>query len=201
MANFLDAHVYIAESEGGFQQMTSDSGNYVDGVLMGTNYGISAPTLQSYLGRTPTMEDMKNLTYQEAVSIYIEMYWNKIFGNEIKNQSVALLIYDGSVNQGKGAMRTIVGQSMRELGSYINNSDVFTNEGINQLNSLDQEKLFFKIYNGRKLRYEGGQEVFIQGHLNRLRGIKFSKNKPSVNLVIIFAVLIVILGFMVYKWV
>lgn len=199
MANFLDAHVYVAESEGGFQQMTNDSGNYVDGVLIGTNYGISAPTLQSYLGRTPTMEDMKNLTYQQAVSIYIEMYWNKIFGNEIKNQSVALLVYDGSVNQGRGAMRTIVGEAMRSMGSYVTNSDVFTNEGINQLNSLDQKKLFFKIYNGRKLRYEGGQQAFIQGHLNRLSGIKFFKNKPSVNLAIIFGVLIVVLGFIVYK--
>ena len=72
------------------------------------------------------MEDMKNLTYQEAVSIYIDRYWNRIIGNEIKNQSVALLIYDGAVNQGRGAMRSIVGESMRGLGSYIDNSEVFT---------------------------------------------------------------------------
>jgi len=199
MASFIDAHVYIAESEGGFQQMTNDTGNYVDGVLVGTNYGISADTLKSFLGRTPTMEDMKNLTYQEAVSIYIDMYWNRIVGNEIKNQSVALLIYDGSVNQGKGAMRGIVGQSMRELGSYIDNSEVFTSEGTSQLNSLNQEKLFLKIYNGRKLRYERGQEAFVQGHLNRLSGIKFFKNKPSFNLAIIFVVLIVILSVLIYR--
>lgn len=199
MARFIDAHAYIAESEGGFQQMTNDTGNYVDGVLIGTNYGISAPTLKAFLGRTPTMEDMKNLTYQEAVSIYLDRYWNRIIGNEIKNQSVALLIYDGAVNQGRGAMRSIVGESMRGLGSYIDNSEVFTNEGTSQLNSLNQEKLFLKIYNGRKLRYEGGQEAFVQGHLNRLSGIKFFKNKPSFNLAIVFIVLIVVLSILIYR--
>ena len=146
-----------------------------------------------------TMEDMKNLTYQAAVSIYIDRYWNRIIGNEIKNQSVALLIYDGAVNQGRGAMRSIVGESMRGLGSYIDNSEVFTNEGTSQLNSLNQEKLFLKIYNGRKLRYEGGQEAFVQGHLNRLSGIKFFKNKPSFNLAIVFIVLIVVLSILIYR--
>ena len=111
MANFDKAHKYIVEEEGGYQDLANDTGNYSDGLLIGTNYGISADTLKSYLKRTPSRQDMESLSFDDAVLIYIQMYWNKILGDEIKNQSVALLIYDGSVNQGRGAMRSVVGNA------------------------------------------------------------------------------------------
>ena len=105
------------------------------------------------------------------------MYWNKILGDEIKNQSVALLIYDGSVNQGRGAMRSVVGNAMRNLKSNIDDSFVFTSSGIKQLNSLNQKELFQEIYNGRKKRYDNGQLEFRTGHLKRLSGIVFSEKQ------------------------
>jgi len=51
MANFDKAHKYIVEEEGGYQDLANDTGNYSDGLLIGTNYGISADTLKSYLKR------------------------------------------------------------------------------------------------------------------------------------------------------
>lgn len=173
MANFDKAHKYIVEEEGGYQDLANDTGNYSDGLLIGTNYGISADTLKSYLKRTPSRQDMESLSFDDAVLIYIQMYWNKILGDEIKNQSVALLIYDGSVNQGRGAMRSVVGNAMRNLNSNISDGFVFTTSGIKQLNSLNQKKLFEEIYNGRKKRYENGQLEFRTGHLKRLNGIVF----------------------------
>ena len=56
MAEFIPIHNFVIKEEGGYQDMPSDTGNYVDGVLVGTNYGISAPVLKSYLGRTPSKE-------------------------------------------------------------------------------------------------------------------------------------------------
>ena len=177
MANFEAAHSFVIKEEGGYQELISDTGNYVDGIMIGTNYGISAPTLKSYLGRTPTKDEMKNLSFDDAVLIYIQNYWSKINGDEIKNDSVGLLIYDGAVNQGVGAMRTVVSNAMKNLGSPISKELVFTNQGIKRLNKLNQEKLFDEIYKGRKERYENGQPQFIAGHLRRLSGIKFSGNK------------------------
>ena len=178
MANFDKAHKYIVEEEGGYQDLTNDTGNYSDGLLIGTNYGISADTLKTYLGRTPSREEMKNLSFEDAVLIYVRMYWNRILGDDIKNQSVALLIYDGSVNQGRGAMRSVVGNAMRNLNSNIqDNSIVFTPYGIEKLNSLNQEKLFKEIYNGRKKRYESGNLAFRKGHLNRFSGLVFYEQK------------------------
>jgi len=177
MANFDKAHTYIVKEEGGYQQLPNDTGNYSDGILIGTNYGISADTLKSYLGRTPTRNEMKTLSFDDAVIIYIQNYWNKILGDKIKNQSVALLIYDGSVNHGRGAMRNVVGNAMRNLNSNISNDNVFTEAGIKELNSLNQKKLFQGVYNGRKKRYESGQIAFRQGHLKRLNGIIFYEDK------------------------
>jgi lysozyme family protein len=134
MANFDKAHTYIVKEEGGYQELPNDTGNYSDGILIGTNYGISADTLKSYLGRTPSRDEMKNLSFDDAVIIYIQNYWNKILGDKIKNQSVALIIYDGSVNHGRGAMRTVVGNAMRNLNSDISNDYVFTEAGIKKLN-------------------------------------------------------------------
>ena len=37
--------VKILENEGGFQEDPDDPGNYADGVLKGTKYGISAPPI------------------------------------------------------------------------------------------------------------------------------------------------------------
>lgn len=176
MADFNKAHKYIVKEEGGYQDMPNDSGNYTDGLLIGTNYGISADTLKSYLGRTPSKDDMKNLSFNDAVIIYIQNYWSKILGDKIKNQSVALLIYDGSVNQGRGAMRSVVGNAMRNLNADISDDKVFSEAGIKKLNSLNQKKLFEEIYNGRKKRYENGQLAFRAGHLKRLSGIKFYSN-------------------------
>lgn len=201
MANFDDAHKFVVAEEGGYQDMPNDTGNYTDGILIGTNYGISADTLKSYLGRTPSKSEMENLSFDDAVLIYIQMYWNRILGDEIKNQSVALLIYDGAVNQGKGAMKTVVGNAMRNGGSSISNDYVFTKSGIEKLNKLNQEKLFSDIYMGRRARYENGQAAFKAGHLKRLSGIKFSQvNKmPTWAIISISVGVVSLLTLAAYK--
>ena len=201
MAKFIPIHQFVINEEGGYQDLTSDTGNYVDGVLIGTNYGISAPTLKSFLGRTPSKSDMENLSFEDSVLIYIQNYWNKINGDDIKNSSVALLIYDGSVNQGRGAMRGIIGKCMRALGSSISDSDVFTKAGIDKLNKLNQEQLFNCIYQGRKTRYEAGQSEFKQGHLRRLSKIKFERDRkfPTWAIVSISVGVVSLITFSIYQ--
>jgi hypothetical protein len=64
--------------EGGYQQMKKDSGNYTtSGKLIGTNKGISAKTLESYLGREPTVDDMKNLDEKTISKIYKEEFYER----------------------------------------------------------------------------------------------------------------------------
>lgn len=79
--------------EGGYQQMKNDSGNYTtSGKLIGTNKGISAKTLETYLGREPTVDDMKNLDQETINTIYKEEFYDryKIYKLPEELQTVAM---------------------------------------------------------------------------------------------------------------
>ena len=201
MADFNKAHQFVVDREGGYQNHPDDTGNYTsDGTLIGTNWGISADTLSTYLGRTATESEMKNLSFDLAMEIYRDGYWNKINGDDIENQSVALLIYDGSVNHGRGAMRQVVGSAMRDLDVSIEDEVVFEKAGIDKLNKKNQEKLFNLIWKGREARYLAGQDVFKEGHLDRISKIKFSKGgmplwaKIGISMAIVSVVALSIYG-------
>ena len=79
--------------EGGYQQMKKDSGNYTtSGKLIGTNKGISAKTLETYLGKEPTVDDMKNLDQKTISTIYKEEFYKryKIYKLPKELQTVAM---------------------------------------------------------------------------------------------------------------
>lgn len=108
MANFKIAHDLTSKTEGGYTNHPNDAGNYTGGkvgvgALIGTNYGISAPVLQAYLQRVPSVADMKNLSKEIAESIYYKNYWMPVRGNELVNQTIANMIYDKAVNMGVSA--------------------------------------------------------------------------------------------------
>ena len=184
MADFYQAQQFVKGREGGYQDMPEDTGNYTDGQLIGTNWGISADTLASHYGYTPSKQQMMDLEYQTALHIYKTRYWDRIDGDNIKNQSVALLIYDGSVNHGVGAMRSVVSKALKENGVNATTSNVFTAPLTRELNKLDQQALFNSIWKGREARYLKGNARFRQGHLNRINKIKFEKRRKKTALII-----------------
>ena len=115
MANFGKAQKIVGINEGGYQCDPRDDGNYYNGNLIGTNWGIAAPTLASYIGRTPTKTEMMNLPKETATSILQINYWAKNNFDLINNQSVATLIYDGCVNHGTNGMRFLIEKALRSL--------------------------------------------------------------------------------------
>ncbi len=67
----------VFKAEGGYSTDKLDTGNYYNGKFVGTNHGISAPTLAAYLGRTPTVADMKGLDKQKAREIAKNQYFDR----------------------------------------------------------------------------------------------------------------------------
>lgn len=67
---------HIIKNEGGYQNHAEDAKGNTNsrGELVGTNYGISAPTYEKFLGRPPTEQDMRNITPDVAKSIYAQDY-------------------------------------------------------------------------------------------------------------------------------
>jgi len=100
MAQAAPAITYTLQKEGGFSKNPNDSGNWYNGELLGTNWGISAPVAREsgYMGR---MEDM---TQAQAIAIYQNKYW-KFDG--VNDQAVATKIFDGYVNMGGNAIKIL----------------------------------------------------------------------------------------------
>lgn len=170
-ADFDTAQNAVKINEGGYQALSWDKGNYnQDGVLVGTNFGISAPTLDAYLGRASTVQDMKGLTYDTALQIYKKNYWDSLSLTSVSNPDLALLIYDGSVNQGQPFIKKIVADS---LPSKTYN--------VAEINSANQKDLFDTVKQKRLDRYNSLGGKGLSSWLTRLDKLTFTDAVQSVK--------------------
>ena len=89
----------IFDVEAGFQKDKLDRGNWHEGVLIGTNRGIAAPTLADWLGRPPTRRDMLDLTAPIAQKILEAKYLETIRYDDLP-AGLDYALLDFSVNSG-----------------------------------------------------------------------------------------------------
>lgn len=91
-SQFERALNFILLKEGGFQNNPADKGNYYNGQLIGTKYGISAA---SWGGEY----DIPNLTIEQAATIYYKHYW-LASGADKLSWPLSLLVFDTAVLHG-----------------------------------------------------------------------------------------------------
>ncbi|MEM9929330.1 MAG: glycosyl hydrolase 108 family protein [Bacteroidota bacterium] len=110
MAQFQIAYDIVRRHEGGYQKMPEDSGNYNSlGQNVGTNWGINAQVYENYLKRPPSEQDMRTMPRHIALRIYKALYWDRIKGDEIRDQQVANILFDGHVNHGRWGIQMMQG--------------------------------------------------------------------------------------------
>ena len=174
-ADFNNAQSVVAINEGGYQQRSNDAGNWTGGKvnsgnLIGTNWGVSAPVLSQYLGRTATINDMQALSYSDAVNILKQNYWDKIEGDKILSDSVATSIYDGAINGGVAGIKKIVAPLLPS-GTY----------SVTEINAADPKILFAQIKQARQDFYTSLGGSNLTGWLNRLNKLTFTDAVQSVK--------------------
>ena len=202
-AKFDIAQNGVHNAEGKYTDDRDDSGNWTGGevgrgMLLGTKYGIAAPTLVDYYRKkslgTPSQQDMIDLTYDTALEIYKKDYWDAQELSNFKSQSLANVLYDGCVNQGPGATLTILKKSLDEINidsTNVNSWNELHDELIDDVNGLPvkkTEKLFHTIKkkrwekyiliikkNPRKMKYHDGWK-------NRLEDITFNDDSTDKNI-------------------
>ena len=181
MASFDKAIINTFKAEGGFQQDTSDNANYVNGILIGTNRGISAQGYYAYYKKIPTVNDIKNLTVEQAKQIFKGNYWDKICGDFIVNQSVAELMFQFVIGSGlsqisdiKDIANKVGGKSVLVLNDLpITKMDAFFINGINQeLFHARMKEWRFELYN-RIVAKNPSKQKFLKGWQNRLNTHKY----------------------------
>ena len=88
--------------EGGFVEHPADPGG-------ATKYGITRPTLARFRGRPVSVVDVRNLTREEAATIYRRLYWEPIHADELP-AGLDLALFDFAVNSGpERTVRTLQG--------------------------------------------------------------------------------------------
>lgn len=116
--NFNACFAFTIGEEGQYQDHENDAGNWSSGeigvgTLIGTCWGISAPTLISWVGHEVTAEDMKNLSFSTAKAIYTARYWNVVQGDKLPI-GIDLAVWDFAVNAGPSTsvviLQRLVGQ-------------------------------------------------------------------------------------------
>lgn len=173
MADFNIAYNIVRDSEGGYQDYPEDRGNYNSlGQLVGTNWGISAPVYETWLGRSVSRVDMITMPLATAKKIYRSKFWGSIQGDLIRNQAVANLFFDGRVNHGKLGVKLM----QRVLNVVVDG--VVGSQTLAAINrkspsyvysayKREREQLYRDLANNRP-----GHDKFLNGWLNRLARFK-----------------------------
>ena len=133
MANFDFAFNKLLKFEGGYVDDKDDKGGE-------TKYGISKNAYQNI--------DIENLTRQDAMKIYKRDYWDKIKGEQIKNQRVAEYLFDMAVNMGVGSASKIVQEI---VGVKVDG--IVGRKTLNAINSYNPDMLIAEMRLKRIQRY------------------------------------------------
>jgi len=193
-SKFEIAQEGVHKIEGGYTADRDDKGNWTGnivgkGMLLGTKFGIAAPTLVKYykdmkLG-TPSQQNMMDLTYDTALNIYKKDYWDAQKLYNFKSQSLANVLYDGCVNQGPGATLGILTDALDEIDVDSTNINSWKDlhddliDDVNELPIKKTKKLFHIIKDKRWEKYQDGNPKYIKGWKNRLDDITFNDDKTD----------------------
>mgnify|MGYP001050132048 CR=1 FL=1 len=136
MAVYRIAFDITKKYEGGYQAWEDDNGNWTGGkkgkgILIGTNRGVTAYEYAAYLGKTPTIQEMKDMPANVPFEIFKKKYWDVMKGDAIINQEVANHIFDMCINAGNS-----IGIKLAQRVLGLNETGVMNNETLIELNKL-----------------------------------------------------------------
>ena len=181
-ANFMIAAQKALIAEGGYQNNPNDAGNWTGGSVgsgqnIGTNRGIIPRTYKAFYGRFPTVAEMQALTQNQALQIYKALFWDKIRGDEILNQPLANIIFDGQLQHGKNVR--ILQTAVNALGyaPALSTDNKFGNKtlaAINYFATTNPAALYLK-YKQKRIDYyyylvtlDARNANFINGWMYRI---------------------------------
>lgn len=166
MANFEAYAPLLHRLEKGFVNDPDDNGG-------ATMDGVTLATYRQFYGESKTVEDLKNITWNEWCHIMKAGYWDKCKADDIDNQCVAELIADWCVNSGLAGLRRvqeIIGARPDGIAGPIT---------LSLINSSDSQALFKRILLAREqwfrkiVQNNPSKKKFLKGWLNRLDAFEY----------------------------
>lgn len=156
--NFEQIIINVLKNEGGYVNDPVDAGGE-------TNFGISK---RSY----PDV-DIKNITLDQAKTIYKRDFWDKQQYNNIDNIIIATKIFDLSVNMGAPKANILIQRALRSVGRKVNEDGILGVATLNAINKTSSTELLAALRSEAAGYYRSiviskkEQSKFLQGWLNR----------------------------------
>lgn len=98
--NWSRAYPEVLRFEGGLSLDPNDTGNWYNGKLVGTKYGISAAVWGGQY-------DIPNLTKEQALEIYRKHYWEASGADKLP-WPMCLIVFDTAINHGVGVAQKLL---------------------------------------------------------------------------------------------
>jgi lysozyme family protein len=183
MNNFFDqAFDYLMRDEG-FKYVNDpkDSGGP-------TRYGITQKSYEDYVKRIVTIDEIKNMSIDEAKKFYLERYWKPIRCNDLTSLPVAVCLFDSAVLYGS-MTATILAQKAASLcGATLKFDGLLGDKSVEALNTVKSVD-FLGAFHGLVLaRIEAvissnpKDEVYRDGWTNRAgRLLTLNNLVPVIN--------------------
>lgn len=170
MADFDQSISIILKHEGGYVNHPSDPGG-------ATNRGITFNLFKQYAAALEVSKDLyslKALSEDQAKFIYREHFWNPMHGDEIINQNIADILFDGYVNMGNKAIKLIQKEAGAEADGTIGPGSL---QAINNANA----RVLFHGYKDARIKFyqdlakrKPQLQVFLKGWLNRINSFEYT---------------------------
>ncbi len=167
MADFDKALWKTLRWEGGYVNDPDDPGG-------ATNHGITLATYNYYFD--DGLEGLKNISEERVRLIYYYGYWKPIKGDEIKDQSVAELLFDMAVNHGKSMA---VKKIQKLLGCGVDG--VVGPITLKAINDKPGKLLFAELHDVRTAYYKAivarnpVMKKYLKGWLNRNNSFTYDR--------------------------
>ncbi|MBL4859403.1 MAG: glycoside hydrolase family 108 protein [Acinetobacter sp.] len=144
--SFKKAIAHVLKHEGGFVDHPKDPGG-------ATNLGITLKTLRAWRKQHSDIDDIKNLTYNEAKDIYRANYWDKCRCGEMP-AGVALMVFDGAVNHGPSQSTKFLQRALRVSADGAIGPITLT-----AANNTNSKKLLLEVA-AQRMRFYGNLDSF-----------------------------------------
>jgi lysozyme family protein len=148
----------ILENEGGYVKDPRDNGGE-------TKFGISK---RSY----PKL-DIKNLTLEEAKTLYYRDFWASQMYEQINSYKVAEKVFDLAVNVGSNKAHIILQRALRAVGNPVKEDGILGKITLAAINASDEAVLLSALrseaagYYRNIVTKNASQNRFINGWLKR----------------------------------
>lgn len=159
----------ILRIEGGYQSRQDDTGNWACGQLVGTKYGVSAVAFSIWVGRCPTVDEIKNLTKDVAFHFYA-WYFDHYNLYPIENQTFFELLANNTMGSPANAAR-VEQKALNRLGYNIAVDGVRGAQTIAALNDAWRKNpIIYNIVRDEWIAYlqSLNKPQFIKGWLDRM---------------------------------